>query len=225
MENRKILFIKLSANLSLDAKKFIGTTLVSSLVHAVLSRDKLSEEKRHQFCIFVDEVQNFTTSDDFAVLFTQARKFGIATTIAHQERYGQLLENRKILGATSAAGNKVIFQVTPEDARELAPEFANEPPTEEDVEWDAAISHEPIADLLRRGHKHSVIQEFTYRFLRRRSDHLKNIKEQFSQMHLKRLGYMDEATIARDEASIYQADARIGSANVRCLLRQWVMVM
>lgn len=49
MENRKILFIKLSANLSLDAKKFIGTTLVSSLVHAVLNRDKLPEEKSHRF--------------------------------------------------------------------------------------------------------------------------------------------------------------------------------
>jgi hypothetical protein len=211
IENKKILLIKLSVNLSLDAKKFIGTTLVSSIVHAVLNRDKFPPDKRHQFCIFVDEVQNFTTSDDFAVLFTQARKFGIATTIAHQERFGQIGDNRALSGATAGAGNKVVFQLTGKDAQELAPEFADTPdPTE-----DFAISHEPVADLLRRGHKHPAIQEFTYRFLRRRRDHIKNIRDEFSQMHFKRLGYLDEATIARDEASIYQADARIGSANVQ----------
>jgi hypothetical protein len=72
MDQKKILFIKLSANLSLDAKRFIGTTLVSSLVHSVLNREKIPAEKRHQFCSFVDDVQNFTTSDDFAVLFTSS---------------------------------------------------------------------------------------------------------------------------------------------------------
>ncbi len=52
-------------------------------------------------------------------MITEARKFGIATTIAHQERYGQLSEDMKIQGAKAAAANKIIIQVTVTDSQEL----------------------------------------------------------------------------------------------------------
>lgn len=75
---------------------------------------------------------NFRISlvEDFATLITQAPKWGIATTIAHHERFGQLQEDPRILGATSAIVNKVLFQVTTRDASELAAEFADKPPFE-----------------------------------------------------------------------------------------------
>ncbi len=63
-------------------------------------------------------------------MITEARKFSIATTIAHQERYGQFSEDKKIQGATAAATNKIIFQVTVTDSQELAHEFAKLPPTD-----------------------------------------------------------------------------------------------
>ena len=85
--------------------------LVSHLVHAVFQREKMPEHERRHFCIFIDEFQNFASSEDFAVLFTQARKYAIATTIAHQERYGQFADNKAILGATDAAGNKIFFHL------------------------------------------------------------------------------------------------------------------
>lgn len=55
---------------------------------------------------------NFRISlvEDFATLITQAPKWGIATTIAHHERFGQLQEDPRILGATSAIVNKVLFR-------------------------------------------------------------------------------------------------------------------
>jgi hypothetical protein len=62
-------------------------------------------------------------------MITEARKFGIATTIAHQERYGQLSEDKKIQDATVAAANRIFFQVTVIDSQELAPEFADPPTT------------------------------------------------------------------------------------------------
>jgi Type IV secretion-system coupling protein DNA-binding domain len=103
MQERKILLVKLKKTLPGDAWRIIGTLLISALVHAVREREQLAEDERHQFCIFVDEFQNFASSEDFAVLFTEARKYGIATTIAHQERYGQFADNKRIAGATDAA--------------------------------------------------------------------------------------------------------------------------
>jgi type IV secretory pathway TraG/TraD family ATPase VirD4 len=108
MKSNPILLFKLSANLPADIKRFIGAILVSELLHAVRNRP---ENNRNQFCIFVDEFQNFASSDDFTTLITEARKFGIATTIAHQERFGQFAENKKLLGATLVAVNKVFFQL------------------------------------------------------------------------------------------------------------------
>ena len=96
-----------------DIKKFIGTLFISELLHAVRNRP---ENRRQQYCVFVDEFQNFTGAEDFTTLITEARKFGIATTIAHQERFGQFAENQKLIGATLAAVNKVFFQLTVKDA-------------------------------------------------------------------------------------------------------------
>lgn len=139
IDQRKILFIRLS-NLSIASQKFTGTTLVSSLGHAVKNRGSVPEDERHQFSIFVDEMQNFTTQEDFAVPFTEARRLGIATSIAHQERYGQLGDNRPLAGATAGAGNKVVFLLAVNDAQEFAPAFANPPPTETKPERQKVIS-------------------------------------------------------------------------------------
>src|SRR3712207_9323060 len=86
--------------------------------YTTLFRSEIPEEKRHQFCIFVDEFQNFASAEDFSILFTEARKYGIATAIAHQERFGQFADNKKIAGATLAAVNKVAFQLTTPDRSE-----------------------------------------------------------------------------------------------------------
>src|SRR5207248_10174146 len=93
--------------------------LVSSLVHAVREREQIPKKMRQQFCIFVDEFQNFASSEDFAVLFTEARKYAIATTIAHQERYGQFADNRRISGATLTAVNKACFRLIVPDTTAL----------------------------------------------------------------------------------------------------------
>jgi Helicase HerA, central domain len=203
MDQKKILFTKLSANLSLDSKKFIGTTLVSALVHAVLNRPP---DKRHQFCIFVDEMQNFTTSDDFAVLFTQARKFGIATTIAHQDRYGQLGDNRPLAGATAGAGNKVVFLLAVNDAQEFAPAFANPPPVVTMPEREKVISQEPVADLL-RGHAHPQIRAFVDEYLRIMHERREDLKEEMDGIRIERLDDLDEAALFRlddREAGVYR---------------------
>lgn len=192
MEKKRIILIKLSSGLADDIRSFIGTLLISELLYAAQNRP---QGKRDQFCIVVDEFQNFVT-DDFAKLINEARKYGIATTIAHQERYGQLLENRKILGATSATANKVIFQCAYEDARELAPEFANAPPAETIEEQGLVISQNPVFDLL-RGHASSDIRAFTDRLIRPVKERLEDIHGESEAERLIRTELLDTSNLFR----------------------------
>jgi hypothetical protein len=156
------LLVKLSANLSEDIKKFIGVILISELLHAVRNRP---EDKRNQFCIFVDEFQNFASADDFRAVITEGRKFGVATTFCHQERFGQFADNQKLMGATLAAVNKVFFQLTVKDAEELAPEFASEP-TETKTRLGGKLVNSPhaVEDIWEKGHPDQETMKMSQRF-------------------------------------------------------------
>src|ERR671915_1606825 len=206
MRENKIVLLKLPANLSEDAKRFIGTILVNDLLLAILTRPS---ERRHQFSVFVDEFQNFVASGSIDILLTQARKFGIATTIAHQERFGQFSEDKKILGATAAAANKVFFQLAVNDARELAPEFAKAPTTTETrFEPKPVISQEPLFDLLKWGHANPKIQECIIKYMRPAYNNLDRLREEMETERMERMGFQDEATLYRDAASISGLEER-----------------
>ena len=196
MNTGKILLVKLSADLADGHKRIIGTILISNLVRAVFDREQQPEAERRHFCIFVDEFQNFAGSEDFAVLFTQAPKFVVATTIAHHERYGQFAENRAILGATDAAGLKVFFRTSVKDANEQAPEFAKPSPTQTRQERHLGISQEPFADLL-RGHKHPDVNRFVQQYLKPLQHRLEDTREDLEYERLLRLALLDEAALSR----------------------------
>src|SRR5918992_914572 len=193
MQERKIVLLKLPASLAEDVKRFLGTILISELLHAARNRP---EDKRHQFCIFVDEFQNFATAKDFDVFINEARKFGISTTVAHQERYGQFADNKEILGATDAAANKVFFQLTVRDSQEQAPEFAKKPPTEIKRESVLVITQDPFPTLL-RGHDNPQIREFSRRYLRPLQYRLEDIKDEMEEERLLRQYFVDQAALYR----------------------------
>jgi hypothetical protein len=162
MEMRAIILVNLPANLASDSKRFIGAILISELVHAVRNR---TTDNRGQFCIFVDEFQNFASDEDFGTLITEARKFGVATTIAHQERFGQFANNPKLLGATAAAANKIFFQLTVKDAQELAPEFAeNAPDTRTRLGGQLINSPHAIEDIWEKGYPEKNVMYARQRF-------------------------------------------------------------
>jgi hypothetical protein len=195
MEERKTVLIKLSTHLSYEVKKIIGTILISELLQAVQHRIN-----RHQFCIYIDEFQNFAGFEDFATLITQAPKFGIATTLAHHERYGQFADSPKVAGATAAIANKVLFQITPRDAFDFAPEFAKPPPTEIRREPELIISQEPVAELL-RGHRNPEIRAFVSRYLRPLHEEKEDIRDD---MEFQRLILQD----MREETALHRLDAQ-----------------
>jgi len=80
-----------------------------------------TEEKYHPFYVYVDEAHRYMT-DDVEALLSQARKFGIGVTLAHQY-LGQLGKpGEKIYEAVrNSTETKVVFRVkSPEEAQALA---------------------------------------------------------------------------------------------------------
>jgi len=146
MNEGKILFVKLSTQLP-SVTSLIGSMLIALILNAASARPV---NKRRQFNLYADEFQRFAT-EDFATLLEEARKFGIGTTIAHQNR-GQLdAENRQLSAnlkdRTRSVANLVVFKVNSKDADELAGEFDITPQEawEQEVEKE---SFEPKIDML-----------------------------------------------------------------------------
>src|SRR5437763_16008344 len=123
MDERKILLVKLSAQLD-QVTSLVGTLFIALFLNAAYSRASLPVNKRKQFNLYADEFQRFAT-EDFATLLTEERKFGIATTIAHQYRGQMEGKNR---GASLTAAKLVVFGVSGEDGQELARQFDLTPP-------------------------------------------------------------------------------------------------
>jgi len=120
MDEGKILLVKLSkGQLGDDNANFLGSLIVAKLAVAIFARANQPRHERRPFHIIVDEFQNFASSS-FPTLLSEARKYSVHLVVAHQYR-DQL--RQWVQGATSNAGNFVVFRVSGEDADELAKEF------------------------------------------------------------------------------------------------------
>ncbi|KKT20784.1 MAG: hypothetical protein UW04_C0021G0001, partial [Parcubacteria group bacterium GW2011_GWB1_43_8] len=94
MDEKKILLINLSKGRLGDINShLLGLIIVGKLLMAALSRADIPENERNDFYLYIDEFQNVTT-DSIAVILSEARKYKLNLTIAHQF-IGQLEENIK----------------------------------------------------------------------------------------------------------------------------------
>jgi hypothetical protein len=149
MNEGKILLVKLSPEL-LSVSSLIGSLFIALFLQAAKSRAEVPVNKRRQFNLYADEFQRFAT-EDMATLLEEARKYAVATTIAHQNR-GQLDSNNRQLETnlkdrTRSAANLVVFRINSKDAEELAGEFDITPQAawEQEVEKE---SFEPKIDII-----------------------------------------------------------------------------
>ncbi len=170
INSQKILLMRLSARMAQDVRTLLGTIVISELHDAAYERESTLPAQRKQFPVFIDEFQNFTTPD-FAKLITEFGKFAIAPAVAHQERRGQFVGNKniqeRVLGATAAAVNMVIYRPTVTDSQEIAPEFADAPPPAQlRREVHEAIPHNPVEKLVERVHPNETIYQFTIDWLK-----------------------------------------------------------
>jgi hypothetical protein len=149
MDERKILLVRLNVRLGEGITTLLGTMILAGILDAAYSRADMPVNKRKQFNLYADEFQRFA-SEDFATLLTEARKYGIATTIAHQMRNQLDTQNR---GATLNVANLVVFKISGADATELAGEFDLTP----QEAWEEEIEKERVEVL--RPQQHERIEE------------------------------------------------------------------
>ena len=84
MDDQKILLVNLSkGKLGELNSKLLGMIFVMKFQTAAMSRVDTPEDARKDFCLFVDEFQNFST-ESFESILSEARKFRLNLVIANQ---------------------------------------------------------------------------------------------------------------------------------------------
>lgn len=84
MDNKKILLVNLSKGKTGDLNsKLLGMIFVMKFQAAAMSRANIAESERKDFCLYVDEFQNFST-DSFATIMSEARKYHLNLIVANQ---------------------------------------------------------------------------------------------------------------------------------------------
>ena len=125
MNNQKILLINLSkGKLGEENSAFFGSMFITKIYQAGMARADMPEKDRKDFYLYVDEFQNVVT-DTFVNILTEARKYGIALTVAHQ--YRAQLPQQIMATILGNAANIIVFRVGGDDAhlleREMTPIF------------------------------------------------------------------------------------------------------
>ena len=122
MDSGKILLINLSKGKIGDINaNLLGMVITGKLLMAALSRVDIADQNaRKDFNLYIDEFQNFTT-DSISTILSEARKYRLNLTIAHQF-IAQLTE--KIRDSVFGnVGAQIVFRVGVQDAEFLAKQF------------------------------------------------------------------------------------------------------
>ncbi len=121
MNDGKILLVNLAkGRMGPEASHFLGLILMPQIFIAALSRANMPEAQRRLFCLYVDEFHNFTTPT-FSTMLAEARKYGVALTVANQF-ISQLTPSIRE-AVFGNVGTLLSFRVGINDARFLAQEF------------------------------------------------------------------------------------------------------
>ena len=122
MDNKKILIVNLSKGKTGDLNsKLLGMIFVMKFQAAAMSRADVPRDQRPDFCLYVDEFQNYST-DSFAEIMSEARKFGLNLIVANQFTTQLTEEVRDAVFGN--IGTVVALRVGIADAEFLAKQFA-----------------------------------------------------------------------------------------------------
>ncbi len=122
MDEGKILIVDLSrGRLGEDNAGILGALLITKIQLAAMSRANIENiDDRRPFYLYVDEFQNFAT-ESFAVILSEARKYGLYLTVANQ--YIAQMPDEVKDAVFGNVGSMVSFRVGSEDAAYLAKYF------------------------------------------------------------------------------------------------------
>ncbi len=125
MNQKKIFLVNVSkGRIGEDNSALLGGMLITKLQLSAMERVRIPENQREDFYLYVDEFQNFVT-DSFASILSEARKYRLCLTIAHQ--YIAQLESESGSAVKDAVfgnvGTMIIFRVGADDAESIEKEF------------------------------------------------------------------------------------------------------
>lgn len=122
MDNQKILLVNLAqGKVGEENMALLGGTLVTRIYSSVVQRVDLEQADRKPFYLYIDEFQNFS-NPTFEKILSEARKYGLSLTIAHQfiDQIDEDIRN----AVFGNVGTLVNFAVGPKDAEYLTKEYA-----------------------------------------------------------------------------------------------------
>jgi len=128
MNNKKILLVNLSKGRLGDINaNLLGLIIVGKILMAALSRaETIGREYHPPFYLYLDEFQNVTT-DTIAVILSEARKYGLSLTMAHQfisQLAGDRIKESIRNAVFGNVGSMAVFRVGSDDAQFLEKQFA-----------------------------------------------------------------------------------------------------
>ncbi|MBI5134453.1 MAG: type IV secretion system DNA-binding domain-containing protein [Candidatus Taylorbacteria bacterium] len=125
MDERKILIVNLSkGRVGESNANLLGAMLITKIYLAAMSRADVSEKVLRglpQFYLYVDEFQSFA-NESFADILSEARKYKLNLTIAHQ--YIEQMSEEVRAAVFGNVGTMIVFRVGSFDAEVLEKEFA-----------------------------------------------------------------------------------------------------
>lgn len=125
MDDQKIVIINLSkGRVGEQNANLLGSMLITKIYLSAMSRADASEstlKKLPNFYLYVDEFQSFA-NESFADILSEARKYKLNLTIAHQ--YIEQMSDEVRAAVFGNVGTMVTFRVGAYDAEVLEKEFA-----------------------------------------------------------------------------------------------------
>jgi hypothetical protein len=125
MDERKILIINLSkGRVGETNANLLGSMIITKIYLAAMSRADVSEKVMKtlpNFYLYVDEFQSFA-NESFADILSEARKYKLNLTIAHQ--YIEQMSEEVRAAVFGNVGTMIVFRVGSFDAEVLEKEFA-----------------------------------------------------------------------------------------------------
>ena len=145
--NQERLFI---ANLSKgrighDKANLLGSLLTTQFQLAAMARTTKAEAERRDFYLFIDEFQNFTT-DAFASILSEARKYRLDLTLSHQYIDQLPLAIRQAVFGN--VGTLIVFRIGYADAEIMEKEFGKAVPASVLADLER---YEAVVKLLENG--------------------------------------------------------------------------
>ena len=128
MNQGKIFLVNVSkGRIGEDNSALLGGMIITKIQLAAMERVRIPEDDRKDFYLYVDEFQNFVTNA-FAGILSEARKYRLNLTIAHQYTAQLITENGSMVrdAVFGNVGTMIVFRVGADDAEFLEKEFEPE---------------------------------------------------------------------------------------------------